>query len=36
MSATGAFEGVLQMLKYQNNVQEKNDGIEHIQVKGGI
>ncbi|KAM3137480.1 hypothetical protein pb186bvf_010453 [Paramecium bursaria] len=36
MSATGAFEGVLQMLKYQNNVQEKVDSIEHIQVRGGI
>ena len=24
------------MLKYQNNVQEKVDSIEHIQVRGGI
>ena len=36
ISATGAFEGVLEMLKYENLVKEYPDAIEHIKVSGSI
>lgn len=36
VSATGAFEGVLEMLKYESFVRELPDAISHINITGQI